>query len=64
VLACLFVINTYFVLEIFNESLCAVSQSIAFVTSQLTEFYNYPRLAIVTLNKNCITSEKFSFHKI
>jgi len=31
VLTCLFVINIYFVLEIFNESLFAVSQSVAFV---------------------------------
>jgi len=43
-LACLLVINEYFVLEILSESLFAVSQYIAFVISKLTEVYNFPRL--------------------
>jgi len=38
----LFVINIYFVLEIFSESLFAVSQSITFVISQLAEFCKFP----------------------
>ena len=42
----LFVINIYFVLEIFSESLFAVSQSITFVISRLTEFCNFPWLLL------------------
>jgi len=38
VFACLLVINIYFVLEIFNENLFAVSQIITFAISRLTEF--------------------------
>jgi len=47
VLAGLFVINIYFVLEIFSESLFAVSQSITFVISRLTEFCYFPRLLLL-----------------
>jgi len=43
--ACMFVCDQHiFCFGIFSERLLAVSQSITFVISQLTEFYNFPRL--------------------
>jgi len=42
--SCLFVINIYFILEIFSESLFVLSQSIVSVISQLNEFCHFSRL--------------------
>ena len=56
VLTCLFVINIYFVLEMFSESLFAISQSTTFVISWLTEFCNFPRL--LSLWTNTVSSAK------
>ena len=60
-LTCLFVINTYFVLEIFSKSLFAVSQSITFVISWLTEFCNFPRLLSLGAAV-CLTSITPRYH--
>jgi len=56
VLACVFMTNIYFVLEIFNESLFAFNQSIAFVISQFKEFCNFSRL--LSLRTKTVSSAK------